>query len=76
MRIHDTRKKDAFFKQLERKRRELDEGCWHEVANPRPNEPRLVVHTAQCLAEGRGLKLAELADLTTANALRLFARET
>jgi len=46
----------------------------HPFRGQRPNEPRLVVHTAQCLAEVRGLSLEELAALTTANALRLFAR--
>ncbi len=48
----------------------------HPFRGQRPNEPRLVVHTAGCLAEVRGLKLAELADLTTANALRLFSCES
>ncbi|WP_425614348.1 TatD family hydrolase [Anatilimnocola sp. NA78] len=46
----------------------------HPFRSQRPNEPRLVVHTAQCLAETRGITLEELASLTTANALRLFAR--
>jgi TatD DNase family protein len=46
----------------------------HPFRGQRPNEPRLVVHTAECLAEVRGLALGDLAALTTANALRLFAR--
>jgi TatD DNase family protein len=40
----------------------------------RPNEPARVVHTARCLAEARGISLAELARQTTANALALFRR--
>ncbi len=38
------------------------------------NEPAYVVHTAQCLAQVRGLELEQLARLTTENALRLFGR--
>jgi TatD DNase family protein len=41
----------------------------------RPNEPARVVHTAQCLAEARGVSLADLARQTTANAEALFRRE-
>lgn len=40
----------------------------------RPNEPARVVHTARCVAEARGISLAELARQTTANALALFRR--
>ena len=36
------------------------------------NRPALVAATAACLAQLRGLTLPALADLTTANALRLF----
>jgi TatD DNase family protein len=36
------------------------------------NEPAYVVHTAQVVADTRGVPLAELAALTTANARRLF----
>ena len=39
----------------------------------RPNEPARVVHTAKCLAEVRGLSLADFAKQTTANARALFA---
>ncbi|WP_254509759.1 TatD family hydrolase [Anatilimnocola floriformis] len=46
----------------------------HPFRGQRPNEPRLVVHTAECLAEVRSLSLGELAALTTANAQRLFTR--
>ncbi len=46
----------------------------HPFRGQRPNEPRLVVHTAECVAEVRSLSLGELAALTTANAQRLFSR--
>ncbi|MCA9055946.1 MAG: TatD family hydrolase [Planctomycetaceae bacterium] len=36
------------------------------------NEPAHVVHTAQCLAEARGVGMDELAEQTTQNAIRLF----
>jgi TatD DNase family protein len=38
----------------------------------RPNEPARVAHTAQCLADLRGLTLEQFALQTTANARRLF----
>ncbi len=37
-----------------------------------PNEPARVVHTAECLAEVKGISLEELATRTTQNAGRLF----
>jgi TatD DNase family protein len=40
------------------------------------NEPAHVAHTARCLADVFGLPLETIADHTTANALRLFQRET
>ncbi len=40
----------------------------------RRNEPAFVAHTAAALAELRGVSLAELADRTTENFFRLFAR--
>lgn len=40
----------------------------------RRNEPAWLVHTAQTLAELRGLPVEDLADQTTANARRLFSR--
>ncbi len=40
----------------------------------RPNEPARVVHTAECLAEVRGVTLESLAAQTTANARALFSR--
>lgn len=46
----------------------------HPKRSVRPNEPALIVHTAECLAEIRGLTMDELASLTTANAKRLFAK--
>jgi TatD DNase family protein len=36
------------------------------------NEPALIVHTAKCLAEVRGVRVDDLASATTANARRLF----
>ncbi|PHS07517.1 MAG: hydrolase TatD [Blastopirellula sp.] len=44
----------------------------HPKRSQRPNEPALVKHTAECLAEVRGLEFAELAEITTNNARRLF----
>lgn len=41
----------------------------------RPNEPALLVHTAECLAGARGVSLEELARQTTANAVELFGIE-
>ena len=38
------------------------------------NEPAYVVHTAKILAEARGVSEAEIADTTTANFFRLFAK--
>ena len=38
------------------------------------NEPGFVVHTAARLAEIKGVTAAELAEATTANFLKLFAR--
>jgi TatD DNase family protein len=46
----------------------------HPFRGQRPNEPRLVVHTAECVAAARSISTADLATLTTANALRLFNR--
>jgi len=41
----------------------------------RSNEPARVVHTAECLAQVRGVTLDELARQTTANARALFRRD-
>ena len=38
----------------------------------RPNEPALLVHTAQCLADLRGVTLEQFAERTTRNARQLF----
>ncbi len=37
-------------------------------------EPAMVAHTAKVLAEVRGMEMAALADLTTANFHRLFKK--
>jgi hypothetical protein len=39
--VHPTRR-NAFFRQLERRRRELGDANWHEVREPRPNAPRFI----------------------------------
>ncbi len=44
----------------------------HPKRGHRPNEPSLIVHTAQCLAECRNVPLAQLAAETTSNARALF----
>ncbi len=44
----------------------------HPHRGQRPNEPALIVHTAQCLADARGSSLDDFAQLTTENARRLF----
>ena len=44
----------------------------HPNRGQRPNEPALIVHTAECLAEVRGVALDEFARQTTENARRLF----
>tara|TARA_B110000014_G_C20044629_1_gene543109 strand:- start:46 stop:837 length:792 start_codon:yes stop_codon:yes gene_type:complete len=40
------------------------------------NEPAWVRHTAECLAEVKGIPVEELAEATTANALRMFGLES
>ena len=44
----------------------------HPKRGVRPNEPALVVHTGECLAETRGVSVESMAELTTANAETLF----
>ncbi len=44
----------------------------HPKRGQRPNEPALLVHTAACLAEVRGVTADEFAAQTTSNAKRLF----
>jgi TatD DNase family protein len=44
----------------------------HPHRGQRPNEPAWMVHTAQCLADIRGVTLDAIAELTTANARRVF----
>ena len=44
----------------------------HPHRGHRPNEPALLVHTATCLAETRGVSLEELARQTSHNAEQLF----
>jgi TatD DNase family protein len=45
------------------------------VRGKKPNEPAYLRHTAECIAQVRGVSLEELARLTTANAARLFRVE-
>jgi len=44
----------------------------HPHRGRRPNEPALLVHTAACLAQARGVTLDALAATTTANARQVF----
>lgn len=44
----------------------------HPHRGLRPNEPKMVIHTAQCLADIRGVSLTEFAALTTRNAQQVF----
>lgn len=44
----------------------------HPHRGQRPNQPALVRHTAQCLADVRGVSLNELGVLTTQNAADVF----
>jgi TatD DNase family protein len=44
----------------------------HPHRGRRPNEPALVVHTAECVAEVRQVPLERFAEQTTQNACRLF----
>lgn len=46
----------------------------HPHRSRRPNEPAMIVHTARSVAEARDLTLAELGELTTRNAYRLFGQ--
>lgn len=46
----------------------------HPKRGQRPNEPALLVHTAACLAEVRGVSIDEFAETTTINAQQLFRR--
>ncbi len=46
----------------------------HPCRGQRPNEPALLVHTAACIAEVRGMTVEAFAALSTANARTLFAR--
>jgi TatD DNase family protein len=44
----------------------------HPKRDQRPNEPALVRLTAECLAEQKKVSLEEIAQITTANACKLF----
>jgi TatD DNase family protein len=44
----------------------------HPHRGKRPNQPALVRHTAECLADVRGISLDKLGELTTRNARRVF----
>jgi TatD DNase family protein len=48
----------------------------HPQRGKKPNEPAWLVHTAQCLANVRGVPLEVFAECTTANARRLFGAES
>jgi hypothetical protein len=39
--VHSTQR-DAFFQRLMRQRMSLDNDCWHELLNPRPNSPQFL----------------------------------
>lgn len=45
-----------------------------EPMRGKKNEPAWVAHTARCLAGVRGVSESEIADITTANFMRLFSR--
>ena len=47
----------------------------HPHRGQRPNEPAMVVHTAACLAESRGISLIDFARVTTENGLALLRRQ-
>lgn len=47
----------------------------HPLRSKRPNRPQWVQHTAQCLADARGVSLEQLAELTTRNAHCVFGLE-
>ena len=47
----------------------------HPHRGQKPNEPALMIHTAECLAETRGVTFEELGRLTTLNAHRLLRTE-
>lgn len=44
----------------------------HPHRGKRPNQPAMVVHTAACIADVRGVSLEEFGELTTGNARRVF----
>lgn len=44
----------------------------HPKRGQRPNEPALVIHTAECLAETRGVSIEQFAQATSENARKLF----
>lgn len=44
----------------------------HPYRSKRPNEPSLLIHTATCIAEARGMSVESLAEICTQNAIRLF----
>ena len=48
----------------------------HPVRNIRPNEPALITHTAQCLADVHGLPLTEFAEKITRTSETFFNLQT
>jgi TatD DNase family protein len=46
----------------------------HPYRSKRPNHPAMIVHTAQCVADVRGVSLEEIGIQSTQNACDLFTR--
>ncbi|MHC5213706.1 MAG: TatD family hydrolase, partial [Planctomycetota bacterium] len=44
----------------------------HPVRNIRPNEPALLIHTAQCLADLHGVSIEDFAQIVTKTSEQFF----